>query len=126
MQAYERVSTSFVYVWSLSDCPEYLRRKKNLAAFKANTKLHSIAQQLETLITNMNLQSIASRLPAEWVPKRHGKDQQDAHEAWVTLKGAVHKSTNKAKGEVELFQYPANEDIVASADRNRESTLKSQ
>ena len=53
-------------------------------------------------------------------------DQQDAHEAWMTLKGAVHESTNKAKGEVESFQYPSNEDIARSADSSWKSILEFQ
>lgn len=53
-------------------------------------------------------------------------NQQDAHEAWLTLQGALHACTNRAEGQVESFQYPVNEDIVATADRNWDSIRKFQ
>ena len=56
----------------------------------------------------------------------HDNDQQDAHEAWMTIKGALHEITNKAKGEVASFQYPSTEDIAGSADSNWESILEFQ
>ena len=70
----------------------------------------------------VDLEKSLRAIKTEW----HPNTQQDAFEAWQTFTEAFHTSTNKAKGDVATFQYPVEDGVLTSSDKNWQAILKHQ